>query len=119
SYRQWYQERFGIARGRMRPGRRAGYPSFLPGNRHALIQARLIDRLTDSPERIEPPLAALTLVEEMPNFPALIRNHVAGCAARDMQHPTGHGPEFPRVLLLPKPQQSILRDGYALRRVDQ
>jgi hypothetical protein len=51
----------------MRPGRRAGFPSFLAGNEHSLIQARPINRLTESPERVEPPLAALTLVEETPN----------------------------------------------------
>jgi hypothetical protein len=34
---------------------------------HSLIQARLINSLTNSPERIEPLLATLTLVEEVPN----------------------------------------------------
>jgi len=35
------------------------------GDQHSLIQARLIDRLTDSAEGIEPLLATLTLVEEV------------------------------------------------------
>src|ERR1039457_4089680 len=56
-----------IWRGRMRPERRAVCPSFLAGDQTCLIQPRLIARLSDSPERIEPPLAALTLVEEMPD----------------------------------------------------
>jgi hypothetical protein len=51
----------------MRPGQPAVCPSFLAGNQGSLIQARPINRLTDSPERIEPPLATLTLVEEAPN----------------------------------------------------
>ena len=34
---------------------------------HSLIEARPINRLTDSPERIQPPLATLTLVEEVPD----------------------------------------------------
>ena len=42
-------------------------PSFLTGDQHSLIQASLIDGLTDSPERIEPPLATLTLVKEVPD----------------------------------------------------
>jgi len=37
------------------------------GDQHSLIQARLIDRLTDSAEGIEPPPATLTLVEEVPD----------------------------------------------------
>jgi hypothetical protein len=37
------------------------------GDQHSLIQAGLIDRLTDSAKGIEPPLAALALVEEMPD----------------------------------------------------
>jgi hypothetical protein len=37
------------------------------GDQHSLIQAGLIDRLTDSAEGIEPPLAALALVEEVPD----------------------------------------------------
>jgi hypothetical protein len=37
------------------------------GDQHSLIQARLIDRLTDSAEGIEPPLATLMLVEEVPD----------------------------------------------------
>jgi hypothetical protein len=37
------------------------------GDQHSLIQAGLIDRLTDSAEGIEPPLATLTLVEEVPD----------------------------------------------------
>jgi hypothetical protein len=53
-------------------------PSFLARNQHSLIQASLVNGLTDSPERIEPPLAALTLIEEVPDslfdqfIPALI-----------------------------------------------
>jgi hypothetical protein len=42
-------------------------PSFLAGNQRALIQARFINRPADSAERIEPPLSALTLVEEVPD----------------------------------------------------
>jgi hypothetical protein len=34
---------------------------------HSLIQAGFINRLTDSPESIEPPLATLTLVKEVPD----------------------------------------------------
>ncbi|MDP3001037.1 MAG: hypothetical protein Q8N47_26380 [Bryobacterales bacterium] len=41
--------------------------SFLAGNQHALIQARFINRPADSAERIEAPLSALTLVEEVPD----------------------------------------------------
>jgi hypothetical protein len=37
------------------------------GDQYALIQAGLIDRLTDSAEGIEPPLATLALVEEVPD----------------------------------------------------
>ncbi|MEK7996864.1 MAG: hypothetical protein AAB403_23930 [Planctomycetota bacterium] len=51
----------------MRPGRRAARPSFLVGNQHSLIYTGLIDGLTDSPERMEPPLATLTLVKEVPD----------------------------------------------------
>ena len=42
-------------------------PSFLAGNQHSLVQARLINRITDSAESFEPPLATLTLVEEVPD----------------------------------------------------
>jgi hypothetical protein len=42
-------------------------PSFLAGDQHSLIQAGLINRLADSAERVEPPLAALTLIEEAPD----------------------------------------------------
>jgi hypothetical protein len=52
-------------RGRRHPGRRQARPSLPVGDQHSLIQARLIDRLTDSAEGIEPPLATLTLVEEV------------------------------------------------------
>jgi hypothetical protein len=37
------------------------------GDQHSLVQAGLIDRLTDSAEGIEPPLATLTLVEKVPD----------------------------------------------------
>src|SRR5437899_1537639 len=53
--------------GRRRRGRRAAYPSFPAGHQHALIQARLINRLADSAERVEPPLTTLTVVKEVPN----------------------------------------------------
>src|SRR5207253_1232169 len=56
-----------VQRGRRHQGRRAVCSSFLAGNQHSFIQARLINGLTDSPERIEPPLASLTLVEEVPD----------------------------------------------------
>jgi hypothetical protein len=39
----------------------------LVGNQHSLVQARSINRLTDSAESIEPLLATLALVEEAPN----------------------------------------------------
>jgi hypothetical protein len=39
----------------------------LAGYQHSLVQARLINRLTDSAESIEPLLATLSLVEEAPN----------------------------------------------------
>jgi len=39
----------------------------LVGDQHSLVQARLINRLTDSAESIEPLLATLALVEEAPN----------------------------------------------------
>jgi hypothetical protein len=42
-------------------------PSFLTGDQHSLIQTGFIDGLTDSRERIQPPLAALTLIEEVPD----------------------------------------------------
>ena len=42
-------------------------PSFRTGDQHSLIQARLINRLADSAERIEPLLATLALVEEASN----------------------------------------------------
>jgi hypothetical protein len=42
-------------------------PSFRVGQQHPLVQARLINGLADSPERIEPPLATLTLVKEVPD----------------------------------------------------
>ena len=42
-------------------------PSFLAGDDDSVIQASLINSLTNSPERIKPLLAAVTLVEEMPN----------------------------------------------------
>jgi hypothetical protein len=48
-------------------GRRAVCPSFPVGNQHSVIQASLIDFPTDSAERIEPSLASLTLVEEVPD----------------------------------------------------
>jgi len=51
----------------MRPGRRAVRPSFLVGKKHSLVQAGLINRLADSTERIEPLLATLTLVKEVPD----------------------------------------------------
>ena len=41
--------------------------SFRAGDQHSLIQACLINRLADSPERIEPLLATLALVEEVSN----------------------------------------------------
>jgi hypothetical protein len=42
-------------------------PSFLAGDQDSFVQAGLINGLTDSPERIEPPLATLTLIEEVPD----------------------------------------------------
>ena len=51
----------------MRPRRRAVCPSFPFGSQHSLIQAGLINGLTDSPERIEPPLATLPLLKEVPD----------------------------------------------------
>ena len=51
----------------MRQGRRAVCSSFLAGNQRSFIQARVINRPTDSPERIESPLATLTLIEEVPD----------------------------------------------------
>jgi hypothetical protein len=39
----------------------------LIGYQHSLVQARLINRLTDPAESIEPLLATLALVEEPPN----------------------------------------------------
>ena len=39
--------------------------SFLAGNQHALIEARLINGLANSAQRIEPLLATLALVEEV------------------------------------------------------
>jgi hypothetical protein len=42
-------------------------PSFLAGDQHSLIQTGFIDGLTDSTERIQPPLATLTLIEEVPD----------------------------------------------------
>ena len=42
-------------------------PSRLAGDRYSLIQARLINRLADSAERIEPLLATLALVGEVSN----------------------------------------------------
>jgi hypothetical protein len=44
-------------------------PSFLVGNQHSFIQTGLINSLTDSTERIKPPLATLTLVKEVPDSP--------------------------------------------------
>jgi hypothetical protein len=41
------------------------FPSLLAGNQHSLIETRLIDRLPDSLERIEPALGTPTLVEEV------------------------------------------------------
>jgi len=38
-------------------------PSFLTGNQHSLIQARVVNGLTDSSQCIEAPLAALTFFE--------------------------------------------------------
>jgi hypothetical protein len=54
-------------------------PSFLAGNQHVLIQARFINRPADPAERIEPPLSALTLVEEVPDslFDQLIGTLIA------------------------------------------
>jgi hypothetical protein len=43
------------------------HPSLLVGDQHSLVQARLINGLTDSPERIESPLATLTVIEEVPD----------------------------------------------------
>ena len=51
----------------MRPRARAVCPSFLAGDQHSLIQAGSINRPADSAERIEPPLIALTLIEEAPD----------------------------------------------------
>jgi hypothetical protein len=42
-------------------------PSLLVGDQHSLVQARLINRLTDPAESIEPLLATLALIEEAPN----------------------------------------------------
>ena len=42
-------------------------PSFRTGDQQSLIQARLINCLADSAERIEPLLATLTFVEELSN----------------------------------------------------
>ena len=39
----------------------------MAGNQNSLVKARLIDRLTDPSERIEPPLATLTFVEKITN----------------------------------------------------
>ena len=36
-------------------------------DQHSLVQAGLINCLTDSAESIEPPLATLTLIEEVPD----------------------------------------------------
>jgi hypothetical protein len=43
------------------------HPSWLVWDQHSLEQAGLINRLTDSAESIEPPLATLTLIEEVPD----------------------------------------------------
>jgi hypothetical protein len=51
----------------MRPERRAGRPSFLARKQDSLTQAYLIDRVADSRERIQPPLATLAFVEEVPD----------------------------------------------------
>src|SRR5690348_6034297 len=51
------QEGYGTERnwrGRRRRRRRAAYASFLAGNQYTLIEARVINGLTDSAERIEP-----------------------------------------------------------------
>jgi len=40
-------------------------PSFLTGDQDSLIQARLVNRLANPAERIEPLLATLALAEEM------------------------------------------------------
>jgi hypothetical protein len=45
----------------------SGAPSLLVGDQHSLVQARLINRLTDSAESIESLLATPALVEEAPN----------------------------------------------------
>jgi hypothetical protein len=50
----------------VRPRRRAACRSFPIGNQHSLIQARLVDRMTHSSERIKPSLAPLTVAEELP-----------------------------------------------------
>jgi hypothetical protein len=42
-------------------------PSFLVRNEHSFVQAGFIDGLTDSTERLQPLLATLTLVQEMPD----------------------------------------------------
>lgn len=54
-------------------------PSFLTGDQHVLLQARLINRLADSAERIEPLLATVALVEELSNglFDQLIATPIA------------------------------------------
>jgi hypothetical protein len=39
----------------------------LAGKQHSLVQAGLIHGLADSAERIQPPLATLALVQEMPD----------------------------------------------------
>jgi hypothetical protein len=43
------------------------WPSLLTGDQHSLIQARFIIRLANSAECVEPLLATLALVEEVPN----------------------------------------------------
>jgi hypothetical protein len=43
------------------------HPSWLVWDQHSLVEAGLINRLTDSAESIEPPLATPTLVEEVPD----------------------------------------------------
>ena len=54
-------------RGSRRPERRAVRPSLLVGNQDSIVQAGLVDGLTDSTERLQPPLATLTLAQEMPD----------------------------------------------------
>jgi hypothetical protein len=41
--------------------------SFLVGNQHSFVYTSIIDGLNDPTERIEPPLAPLTLIEEVPD----------------------------------------------------